>query len=83
MVTCQDDSRVDTYVANLVKQSAGGTYRITLNGSYLLNSKGQPLPGAHIYDCAGLFGSTCQTIISGSIYTGPSCWIPRSCPTGS
>jgi iron complex outermembrane receptor protein len=39
-----------------------GAVSFALNGSYLLRSETQPLPGAHTYDCAGLFGATCQTI---------------------
>lgn len=33
-----------------------------LNGTYLLHNETTPLPGAHTYDCAGLFGVTCQTV---------------------
>ena len=33
-----------------------------LNGAYLLETTTTPLPGAHTYDCAGLYGSTCQTV---------------------
>ena len=39
-----------------------GVLRLALNGSYLLKNATQPLPGAHTYDCAGLFGSTRQMI---------------------
>ncbi len=39
-----------------------GALRFTLNGSYLLRSLTTPYIGAHTYDCAGLFGSTCQTV---------------------
>ena len=50
-----------------------GAYRLTLpgesgalsfamNGAYLLSTETTPLPGAHTYDCAGLYGSTCQTV---------------------
>jgi iron complex outermembrane receptor protein len=39
-----------------------GGVSFTINGSYLLESTAQPLPGAHTYDCAGLFGITCQTV---------------------
>ena len=35
-----------------------------LNGTYLLHNETTPLPGAHTYDCAGLFGFTCQTVNS-------------------
>jgi iron complex outermembrane recepter protein len=39
-----------------------GAVRFSLNGSYLLRSLTTPYIGAHTYDCAGLFGSTCQTV---------------------
>jgi iron complex outermembrane recepter protein len=39
-----------------------GSLGFELNGAYLQHSDTTPLPGAHTYDCAGLFGFTCQTI---------------------
>jgi outer membrane receptor protein involved in Fe transport len=39
-----------------------GALAFSMNGAYLLKSETTPLPGAHTYDCAGLFGSTCQTV---------------------
>lgn len=39
-----------------------GGISFALNGAYLLHNEAQPLPGAHTYDCASLFGFTCQTI---------------------
>jgi len=39
-----------------------GALLFALNGAYLLHNETQPLPGAHTYDCAGLFGETCQTV---------------------
>jgi iron complex outermembrane recepter protein len=33
-----------------------------LNGTYLLHDETTPLPGSPTYDCAGLFGFTCQTV---------------------
>jgi iron complex outermembrane receptor protein len=39
-----------------------GSLAFTMNGAYLLKTLTTPLPGAHTYNCAGLFGSTCQTI---------------------
>jgi iron complex outermembrane receptor protein len=38
-----------------------GTFSASLNGAYLLHDALQPFPGAGSYDCAGLFGSTCET----------------------
>ena len=34
----------------------------SLNGSYFLHDSTTPLPGGGSYDCAGLFGTTCQTV---------------------
>ena len=42
--------------------AAFGSLNWELNGAYLQQSRQTPLPGAHTYDCAGLFGKTCQTI---------------------
>jgi outer membrane receptor protein involved in Fe transport len=39
-----------------------GDLVFALNGTYLLHNETTPLPGAHTYDCAGLFGFTCETI---------------------
>jgi outer membrane receptor for ferrienterochelin and colicin len=39
-----------------------GSLRFQLNGAYLISTTTTPVPGAHTYDCAGLFGSTCQTV---------------------
>ncbi len=39
-----------------------GALAFSMNGAYLVKVATTPLPGAHTYDCAGLFGSTCQTI---------------------
>jgi outer membrane receptor protein involved in Fe transport len=34
----------------------------SMNGAYLQHANATPLPGQHTYDCAGLFGKTCQTV---------------------
>jgi outer membrane receptor protein involved in Fe transport len=39
-----------------------GALSFEMNGAYLQHAKATPLPGQHTYDCAGLFGFTCQTI---------------------
>ena len=41
-----------------------GSLLWSLSGSYLLHSTTTPIPGGGSYDCAGLFGSTCQTVNS-------------------
>jgi outer membrane receptor protein involved in Fe transport len=39
-----------------------GDVVLGLNGTYLLRDATTPLPGSPTYDCAGLFGFTCQTV---------------------
>ena len=40
--------------------SGWGTLSTSLNGAYLWHNTFSPYPGAGSYDCAGLFGSTCN-----------------------
>jgi iron complex outermembrane recepter protein len=57
------DSGVDVQMNYHLDLPPGfGGVSFALNGSYLLHNETQPLPGAHTYDCAGLFGATCETI---------------------
>ena len=54
---------IDVQVAySLPLSEAWGSLQFALNGAYLLSSTTTPTPEAHTYDCAGLFGSTCQTV---------------------
>jgi outer membrane receptor protein involved in Fe transport len=39
-----------------------GSLLLALAGSYMLTNDTTPYPGAHTYDCTGLFGLTCQTV---------------------
>jgi outer membrane receptor protein involved in Fe transport len=39
-----------------------GALQLDLNGTYLQHFEATPAPGAHTYDCASLFGFTCQTV---------------------
>lgn len=39
-----------------------GDLTFALNGAYLLKNEQAPAPGITPYDCAGLFGSVCQTV---------------------
>jgi iron complex outermembrane receptor protein len=56
-------SGIDLQTAYRLNLSEGvGSLAFALNGAYLLTQKTTPLPGAHTYDCAGLYGSTCQTV---------------------
>ena len=43
-----------------------GSVMASLNGSYLQHETSTPFPGAHTYDCAGLFGTTCGNGINPS-----------------
>ena len=52
-----------------------GALAIDLNGTWLQHAKTQPLPGAPTYDCAGLFGYTCQTINPRWQHTLRATWI--------
>jgi outer membrane receptor protein involved in Fe transport len=57
------NSGIDAQLNYRIDLPAGfGGVSLALNGTYLLHNETQPLPGAHTYDCAGLFGFTCQTI---------------------
>ena len=49
-----------TYKLGLPAQLGGLLFAI--NGTYTQHFESTPLPGAHTYDCAGLFGFTCQTV---------------------
>jgi outer membrane receptor protein involved in Fe transport len=41
-----------------------GAIHWSLTGTYLLHASTTPLPGGGSFDCAGLYGSTCQTVNS-------------------
>ena len=57
------NSGVDVQLNYKLQLPAGfGDVLFGLNGTYLLHNETTPLPGSRTYDCAGLFGFTCQTI---------------------
>ncbi len=57
------NSGVDVQLAYKLGLPPGfGGMTFDLSGVYLLHNETQPLPGAHTYDCVGLFGATCQTV---------------------
>ena len=57
------NSGVDAQMSYRVDLPPGfGGVSFALNGTYLLHNQAQPLPAAASYDCAGLFGVTCQTV---------------------
>jgi len=56
-------SGIDLQAQYLLKlPGESGSLQFGMNGAYLLSTETTPLPGAHTYDCAGLYGSTCQTV---------------------
>ncbi len=57
------NSGVDVQLNYKLDLPAGlGDLAFGLNGTYLLHNETTPLPGSRTYDCAGLFGFTCQTV---------------------
>lgn len=52
---------LQTTYAMDIGESWGGL-RFALNGSYQLTYETTPIEGGPSYDCAGLFGATCQTV---------------------
>ncbi len=65
-----------SYNVNLDAVGMGDTGSLQFNfiGSYLLKAEFQPTPGAHTYDCAGLYGPTCQTVNPTWRHTLRSSW---------
>jgi outer membrane receptor protein involved in Fe transport len=55
-------SGIDVQAAYKLATDGLGSFLFSLNGAYLLETTTTPIPGAHTYDCAGLYGSTCQTV---------------------
>ncbi len=55
-------SGIDLQLSYRVSIPGGSSLVADLNGAYLQHQTTQPVPGAHTYDCAGLFGFTCQTV---------------------
>jgi outer membrane receptor protein involved in Fe transport len=55
-------SGVDLQAQYRFDLGALGKLRLMMNGAYLINSESTPIPGGGTYDCAGLFGKTCQTV---------------------
>ena len=51
-----------SYKLNLPANLGGLLFGI--NATYLDHFESTPLPGEHTYDCAGLYGATCQTVNS-------------------
>jgi outer membrane receptor protein involved in Fe transport len=54
------DSGVDLGLAYKYRLERMGTLLLAMNGTYLQHDVSTPYPGAQSYDCAGLFGATCN-----------------------
>jgi iron complex outermembrane receptor protein len=55
-------SGIDVQAAYRFDLGELGRLRLMLNGAYQLTNESTPIAGEGTYDCAGLFGSTCQTV---------------------
>jgi iron complex outermembrane recepter protein len=55
-------SGIDVQGAYRLDLQRRGSLAFAWAGSYVLENKSTPYVGAHTYDCAGLFGLTCQTV---------------------
>ena len=51
-----------------------GRVSVSLVGGYVLDAKTSPLPGDPAYDCAGLFGPSCQTVLPKWRHTARVSW---------
>jgi outer membrane receptor protein involved in Fe transport len=55
-------SGIDVQTSYKLQLGHAGSLVWSLNGTYLLHATVQPLAGGGEYDCAGLFGLSCQTV---------------------
>ena len=55
-------SGIDLQAAYRFDLGTLGNLRLMMNGAYQLKNDSTPIPGEGTYDCAGLFGPTCQTV---------------------
>ena len=73
-------SGVDGQVSyNLPLESWGmdgiGRINVSLNGAYVIKATTAPLPGDDEYNCAGLFGPTCQGVLPKWRHTLRATWV--------
>lgn len=62
-IASQTFSGIDLQLAyELELPSSWGSLDLALSGSYMLENETTDYPGSTSYDCAGLFGLTCQTV---------------------
>jgi iron complex outermembrane recepter protein len=53
---------VDMQAGYRLPLGSAGNLKVSLNSAYMLSNTSTPIPGGGSYDCAGLFGPTCQTV---------------------
>jgi outer membrane receptor protein involved in Fe transport len=61
-IASNEVSGIDVQAAYSLDFERRGSLTLALAGSYMLANETTPYPGAHTYDCKGLFGLTCQTV---------------------
>ncbi|HEU4619058.1 MAG TPA: TonB-dependent receptor [Gammaproteobacteria bacterium] len=61
-IASSEVSGVDLQAVYQLDFQRRGSLNLALAGSYMLKNETTPYPGAHTYDCTGLFGVTCQTV---------------------
>jgi outer membrane receptor protein involved in Fe transport len=61
-IAASETSGVDVQGIYSLDFQRRGSLSLALAGSYMLTNDSTPYPGAHTYDCTGLYGLTCQTV---------------------
>ena len=61
-IASAEQSGIDLQLAYKWDVGAFGSMSATMSGTWLQNQKSQPIPSDPSYNCAGLFGVTCQTV---------------------
>ncbi|MEP6885435.1 MAG: TonB-dependent receptor [Gammaproteobacteria bacterium] len=61
-IAANEAAGVDVQLAYRWEVGSFGKMSATFSGSYLQHQTAHPLPSVPEYDCAGLYGSTCQTV---------------------
>jgi outer membrane receptor protein involved in Fe transport len=61
-IASAETSGVDVQATYRLDFERRGSLGFTLAGSYMLSQESTPYHGSGTYDCAGLFGFTCQTV---------------------
>lgn len=61
-IAASESSGIDVQATYGLDFERRGSLLFALAGSYMLSNETTPYPGAHTYDCTGLFGLTCQTV---------------------